>query len=329
VPSYIRISRYGETNLRDDLVIMIYTLGCSFTKWYWPTWADWLSVYQHQPVTNLAYVGYTNDMIYYQLLAMRDKLTANDQVLIMWTGSNRICQWYDHHWIDQHNIKGFFPSQEGKLWFGDQEPWHGLYKTHPDHQPSLTHMLAHSIDIWHKTQLLLDSIGVPYKMMFWQNPWADVRETWHPSYLQTWHTKQRIGPKEIDLAKKTMSIQPIQNQLSNIDWKKFVCAPEDLLDPVCWKGLWEFVLEHKELVLASHVTDPHPNSLAHHDWLTNRVLGVDPVLRSAAIEISKHSSEMEIPVFRATDCLDGQNAVLNRFVLPDIHGRNRHLTNNP
>mgnify|MGYP003624740951 FL=1 len=42
---------------------MIYTYGCSFTKWRWSTWSDWLEKYTEQTVTNFAWPGNFNQLI--------------------------------------------------------------------------------------------------------------------------------------------------------------------------------------------------------------------------------------------------------------------------
>ena len=98
---------------------MIYTFGCSVTKWYWPTWADWLSVYQG-PVTNLAFKGYGNDNIYYTLLDNLHKIKTDDQVVISWTQNHRFNYWYDQQWVQNKDIEGFFPDTNKQLWYSNK-----------------------------------------------------------------------------------------------------------------------------------------------------------------------------------------------------------------
>jgi hypothetical protein len=43
------------------------------SKWYWPTWVDWLRVYD-KPIINLANKGYGVDIIYWQILKYLDKI---------------------------------------------------------------------------------------------------------------------------------------------------------------------------------------------------------------------------------------------------------------
>lgn len=291
---------------------MIHTFGCSFTKWYWPTWSDWLAIYLNKPVTNWAYPGHTNAVIYNTLLAQCRSIQKNDTVYIMWTGNNRVCQWYDHDWIFEHKCAGFFPGSD--LWFS-KKAWQGLYKIHPDHQPSLTEMIVNNFDIILRTQWLLESIGIEYYMMFWQNPWLDTREQHYPDYRRDWHNKAHISQQEADQAQTIMQLDPTHNTLYLINWSKFISAPEDTGNPATYHGLWEFLISNKQLVVHGHDSDPHPNTVAHHDWLANLVLNTYPIHRTKAIEIATQSKTMSIPQWNATQAIPGAEQSLNQYKL--------------
>ena len=294
---------------------MIYTLGCSFTKWYWPTWSDWLQAYVDQQVTNWAYPGHTNAVIYYTLLTKAKHLTPNDSVYIMWTGNNRACEWYDQEWVNQKDCAGFFPETKGELWFGSGQAYQGLYKTHPDYQPSLSEMIIANFDIIFKTQMLLDRTGCRYHMMFWQNPWLDTREQFKPVYTPLWPNKRHISQAENQSAQHLLTIKPVQSLLEQIDWTKFVNRPGDLRDPSTYSGLWEFMLSSKEYILHNHVTDPHPNTLVHHDWLVHKILDTVPQHRNTAITLADHIKNMVIPPWSAAESIKGSSIMLNRYPL--------------
>lgn len=292
---------------------MIYTLGCSFTKWYWPTWSDWLAAYSDEQVTNWAYPGHTNQVIYYTLLERMSQLTANDTVYIMWTGNNRCCEWYDQTWINQHDCQGFFPKTDGKLWFSSDLPGQGFYKTHPDYQPSLTEMIVSNFTIIFNTQLLLDRIGCKYHMMFWQNPWLDTREQHRPVYARSWPTKDHISNSEKEFAQYILTIPPVLQLLKQINWAHFIAAPNDITNPLDYSGIWEFMLSSKELVAQNHVTDPHPNTLAHHDWVAQRILCQDPIHRAQALALSESARNMLVPEWSAEEAIIGANLILNQY----------------
>jgi len=295
---------------------MIYTLGDSFTKWHWSTWSDWLSVYLGQPVTNWAYPGNTNELIYYTLLEHADQLTAADTVYIMWTGNNRVSEWYDADQVSTQDIAGFFPDTQGKLWHSSDQEYQGFYKTHPARMPSLTHMMISNFEIMLRTQWLLQSTGCEYHMMFWQNPWADTRETFKPNYMAKWHLNPgSLSDLESQQARQIMRIPVVHKLLRQINWSKYYYAPHDLTCPDQYQGLWEFMLQVPELVLLNHVRDHHPNTLAHHDWVSRVMLpGTDPAYRVDAIRQAQVAQHMELP---NTDYR--KHSVLDRFgKLPDI-----------
>ena len=294
---------------------MIYTLGCSFTKWHWPTWSDWLAVYTKRPVTNWAYPGLTNSAIYYKLLDCMQSITDRDQVYIMWTGNNRSCQWYDPDWVEQHDCHGFFPDRE--LWFG-QSRHTGFYKTHPDHMPSLTHMIVDTLTVIFNTQLLLDRIGCEYHMMFWQNPWLDTRETFEPSFKVSWNKKQHISQHEIDRARSIMSLGPVDRLLKSLDWSKFVQAPDCVDQPARYTGLWEYLLDSPELVVLNHTVDQHPNTAAHHAWVTEKILQVSPKYAGMAVDLARLQCNMSIPAWSSTAVINGWDASLNQYNLGQI-----------
>ena len=294
---------------------MIYTLGCSFTKWHWPTWSDWLEAYSDQPVTNWAYPGFTNELIYQTLLANLDNIKPTDHVYIMWTGNNRACNWYDQEWIEQHQCHGFFPDQSSRLWLMSNRPWQGLYKTHPDYLPSQTHMIVNNFTIMFNTQLLLKNIGCRYTMMFWQNPWLDTRETFKPSFSTAWDLKQHITSAEVERAKTIMSMPTVSQILKHMDWNNFVDAPADIGRPEQYQGIWEFGLSRPEFLDCNHATDHHPNTLTHHEWLTNKMLVGNSQHKARAYDLALTAKTLDIPNWSGTDAITGHERILNKFPL--------------
>lgn len=77
----------------------LFTFGCSFTNYHWPTWADILS-HEYDEFQNWAQVGCGNHFIFYSLIEciQRNKITADDTVAIMWTGITREDRYVDKQW---------------------------------------------------------------------------------------------------------------------------------------------------------------------------------------------------------------------------------------
>ncbi len=282
---------------------MIYTFGCSVTKWHWPTWADWLEVY-NQPVTNLAYKGYSNDNIYWSLLQKISSITSEDHVIIMWTQNHRLSTWYDIDWINNKDIKGFFPKTNGKLWFTRSQEYLGMYRTHPDYQNSFTHLVVNLFQTIYNTQLLLEKHNCKYTMLFVHNPFLDCRPIYTPKFEFVWHKKEIISTAEIDFAKQILELDPIQTLLNLINWDNFACKPRNILEPIDYSGMWEYFFNKKEYLIYSHDHDPHPVALTHHDFALEKILKTDPKLgrhRNKAIDISQQALKMKIPEFSESD----------------------------
>jgi len=290
---------------------MIYTFGCSVTKWYWPTWADWLSVYKG-PVTNLAFKGYGNDNIYWTLFETLPKIKKDDHVIIMWTQAHRLNYWYDREWIDQQDVLGFFPDTQGDLWYS-KEPYTGFYRSHPEYQPSLTHMLINKLQTVYNTQLLLEQHGCKYTMMFVHNPFLDCRPIYSPKFEFVWHKKEIISNEELEIANRVVDMTPVRRLLERINWNNFASAPTDATKPETYTGMWEYFFNKKEYLIYSHDTDPHPIPLTHHDFALEKILGwniKDAPHRGIAIDMSKQAMSIDIPEFVATDYVAPPTAVL-------------------
>lgn len=278
---------------------MIYTLGCSMSKYYWPTWVDWLEIYD-QPINNLSNIGYGNQNIYWILLDNIHNITSDDHVSIMWAENHRLGLWYDEEWIIDKKVEGFFPATKGKLWFSQDTPYTGLYRTHPDLYTSFTNMIVDQLQTIYQTQLLLDKIGCSYTMHTAKNLWADGRPRFYPKYQTTYQSKQHITNEEIKVIKTITAITPIRNLIDQINWEKFIDPPRDKFDPRQYAGIWEYFINNKEYVLLKHETDHHPNSLAHHDYALEKILKQDPKKgkhRKIAQQISEETMNMPIPAF--------------------------------
>ena len=68
----------------------LFTFGCSFTNYGWPTWADILS-YQFDQYENWGKVGGGNHFIFYRLIEAieRNNISKDDTVAIMWSSIGR------------------------------------------------------------------------------------------------------------------------------------------------------------------------------------------------------------------------------------------------
>lgn len=286
------------------------------TKWYWPTWADWLQVYKKQPVVNLAYQGFGTGNIYFTLLEQLDQITPEDTVIIMWAQSNKLAQWYDEEWVRGHDCWDFFPKTGGQLWFTQDHAYRGMYHVHPDHAPSFTHNIVDNLQCILHTQHLLERTRCDYVMTMVQNFWNDTRPVHRPTFSLKWPSHAAtLTPQEIGTAHEILRLDPVRRLINMIDWTKFSPGPRDPFDPTSFMGIWEFNLQNREYITLQHDTDCHPNPLAHHDFMMQHIMRQSPEsgrYRSAAKEMALSTIDMMIPEFtNHTRMANAKDQVLN------------------
>jgi len=80
----------------------LFTFGCSYTSWYWPTWADILG-HSYDYSENWAVRGLGNRAIVERLseCLLKNKVNKDDTVIVQWTDFHR----YDAHYpgINHHS----------------------------------------------------------------------------------------------------------------------------------------------------------------------------------------------------------------------------------
>jgi len=77
----------------------LFTFGCSFTNYCWPTWADIVSQ-DYDYYENWGKLGAGNKFIYFSLLEchQRNCITADDTVMIMWSSQAREDRYIKNKW---------------------------------------------------------------------------------------------------------------------------------------------------------------------------------------------------------------------------------------
>lgn len=79
----------------------VFCFGCSFTNWYWPTWAKILEQHlQDYEVYNLGFRGISNQGIAYTVTLADEKykFTDDDIIIIVWSSVDRI----DYYFSNEH-----------------------------------------------------------------------------------------------------------------------------------------------------------------------------------------------------------------------------------
>jgi len=83
----------------------LFTFGCSFTGFRWPTWADILGR-EFEYYENWGTLGAGNQFIFNSLIECktRHQFTSDDYVMIMWTNVAREDRYIGDKWINPGNI---------------------------------------------------------------------------------------------------------------------------------------------------------------------------------------------------------------------------------
>lgn len=84
----------------------LFAFGCSFTQyWRWPTWADALGQ-DTDAFENWGICGGGNAQILYNLMEchQRNRLTPEDEIVIMWTSTSREDRYVKDRWLEGGNI---------------------------------------------------------------------------------------------------------------------------------------------------------------------------------------------------------------------------------
>lgn len=93
----------------------LFTVGCSLTRYHWPTWADILGR-SYDAFENWGNRGAGNKQILerFSELIVKNQLTEHDTVIVQWTNYHR----FDQHQWDDRLQESWFPAgnlfQEGK-----------------------------------------------------------------------------------------------------------------------------------------------------------------------------------------------------------------------
>lgn len=84
----------------------IFTFGCSYTKWPWPTWADIIRLDTELEVYNLGIGGLGNVGIMHRMVEcdLTHKFTDNDLILVVWSSWTREDRFSNDEWVALGNV---------------------------------------------------------------------------------------------------------------------------------------------------------------------------------------------------------------------------------
>ena len=223
----------------------VITHGCSFTRYKWSCWPNFLSWFEDIHVQNYGFSASSNETIAREVVNSAMKFRNIHHMYIMWSGSDRYEVVRNTEEKLEHEFatySRFDPDFNWCVWFGG----HPDKKQHENYQK---HFLNEGHN-WFKTlekilytQMFLDKHNIDYTMMIYK--------------------KDVLRHENLSKAE-----QALYNQ---IDWTKFKfysdCKRQRL-------GLWEFANELYPDQFAEE-SDQHPLPFTHYKWVKDIIFESD------------------------------------------------------
>jgi len=253
----------------------LFTFGCSFTSYNWPTWADILAQ-EYDQYQNWGRPGAGNHFIFYSLVEAikRYRITHNDTVMIMWTSVGR----------EDRYIKGKWATP-GSIWHSDYT------QDYIEKYADPTGYLLTNVTIIDAAKSLLDNIGCQYKMFkvipftaiddspfkitfkldqeekeirnLYQDTFNVIRPSVHKIiFNNNWNSRNHIYLKGIE--QKTINDLKISyNNCSGPDWPTF----QEFLTGRDIEPGYEFLINVRNKLKNKQRIDAHPTPLEHAEYL--------------------------------------------------------------
>lgn len=210
----------------------LFTFGCSFTQYHWPTWADILGQ-ETQEFQNWGQKGAGNDFILNRLMEchQRNTIDKNDLVVVMWSGHTREDHYYNHRWWLNGNVyTASLGQQSGQPY---SAKWLDQFRSNDGY-------LLKTLNYITAAKLALDAMGCEYYFL----SMVDIGDVEFQGSVKP--NAEILEPyREIlNLIKPS-----IHSQIYNKDWLSQPCAQ------IQWEG-------HQQ-----KRSDPHPTPARHRDYL--------------------------------------------------------------
>ena len=226
-------------------------IGCSFTNWIYPTWADFCKLHYDYDIKIYGRPGLGNDAFKRLFLT---KVKKNDHVILMWSGNDRL----DHGIDIKYNQDRMPHYLKNSLWsnsfaFRDQM-FVPLNTDGIDHKKhfSLFHALYKQAEVIVDVQNHALSNDVECNFLSWQDLFSDLS-----------HRRERAGlGKPIDLEKYLKN--PLFDTVYKIiDKSKFLDDPRH--------GLLNYLHKDKALFMYQNAWDFHPSAYAHFKYFVEYI----------------------------------------------------------
>jgi len=240
----------------------LFTFGCSFTKYHYPTWADIIAP-NFSEYQNWGDPGAGNNFILNSLVEChsRNVLNKDDTVIILWSGLARTDYYQINHWGHCHNQ--YFDLKNNNTTYSC---------------PKGYELLSYA---WFVSAImLLNQLNVNWKMFHWQQFDTDtdsyklyqksLSDLTHAPFNKNIHKYKKIKATDFVSAENLYHRMagPSWPDLTSIIDQTFINLPlsQNIKDECC-----EFLqMLEKDLAFSNKYTediDLHPSPLQHLSWV--------------------------------------------------------------
>jgi hypothetical protein len=240
----------------------LFTFGCSFTYYHYPTWAD-IVAKNFGDYQNWGEPGAGNNFIMNSLVEChsRNKLTSDDTVIILWSGLSRLDYYQLNHWGHLHN------------------QYFDLRNTNTSASCPLGYELL-SFAWFVSAIMLLKQLKVNWKMFHWQPLDYDsesykiykdlLTDLKYAPFKSNIHKYKQLQPADLDIA------TDLYARLSGPDWPKlnlilnrtFMDTPlSDDIKYECNEFLQTLQKDSRLFKKYTEQIDTHPSPLQHLCWV--------------------------------------------------------------
>lgn len=227
----------------------LFTYGCSYTKYHWPTWADYLG-YFFDKNYNRGSSAKGNRYIFNTITQdiFQKDITKNDTLIIQWSGLGRNDYFFKDGWHCQGEV---FDSSE-------------IYNTdYIEKYFSFNHHVTELIGYYKILIKLFEEIGCTYRFIHMMNPSLNKWELMGEP-LGVYHNSKLRKDKIKDVVTDTSLLNEIEFFIN-----------EYTLSP----SIWEYQSYIQSEVDSNYFTDGiiinidyHPTSLSHYIYVKEILL---------------------------------------------------------
>lgn len=239
----------------------LFTFGCSLTNYHYPTWADILSK-NYTEFQNWGRPGAGNNFILNSLVEchLRNKLTADDTVIVLWSGLSRIDYFQINEWSHLHHR--YYDLKNKEL---------------PYSCPDGYQLLSFG---WMTSAVsFLKNIGTQWKMLHWQDLDKDtqVYQLYSQHLDAVTYAPFELNDQPYKLSSHSlMHAEDLYQRLAGPDWPALndiingvfkTQALPDSIKQECEDFLTDMEKDKRIVGKNFNEIDLHPSPLKHLSWI--------------------------------------------------------------